>query len=135
MPWPAVRLRSEVREMLNRKVEGENIIFTEGASHVLTMTEKETDEGVLITLKGSLRSDVTHDFLDELIAMTTVGADVYLDFKDVTYVAPSVQHSLLIIQQKMDSMGMGTLTLREMPDEIYREFERSGEADLLMIER
>jgi len=121
--------------MLNRKVEGEHIVFTDGAAHVLTMTEKETEEGVLISLKGSLRSDVAHDFQDELIAMTTVGANVILEFQDVTYVAPSVQHSLLIVQQKMDAMGMGSLTLRKMPAEIYREFEKSGEADLLMIER
>lgn len=121
--------------MLSRKIEGENIVFTEGAAHVLTMTEKETDEGVVISLKGSLRSDVANDVLDELIAMTTVGADVFLEFQDVAYVAPSVQHSLLIVQQKMDSMKKGTLTLRKMPDEIYREFEKSGEADLLMIER
>lgn len=120
--------------MLNRKVEGNSIIFTDGEAHVLTIAEQETETGILMTLSGQLRSDTAHDIQDELVALTTVGADVVVDFKEVTYISPTVQNCLLIVQQKMDSMGKGTLLLRGMPAEIYREFEKSGEAELLMIE-
>lgn len=120
--------------MLNRKIEGESIIFTDGQEHILTITEQETENGILMCLSGQLRSDVAHDVYDELVALTTVGANIVVDFKEVTYIAPTLQNTLLIVQQKMDSMGKGTLLLRGMSKEIYREFEKSGEADLLMIE-
>lgn len=121
--------------MLIRKVENDAILFCDGIIRILTIGEKETDEGILLELRGQLRSDVTHDFQDELIALTTVAANIIVDFREVTYIAPSVQHSLLTVQQKMDTLGKGTLLLRAMPDAIYQEFEKSGEAELLMIEK
>lgn len=120
--------------MLNRKYEEDSIIFSDGATHVLTMGEKAEENSVLITLDGQLRSDVAHDVQDELIALTTVGADVVVDFAKVTYISSTTQHIFLRAQQKMDSMGKGSLTLRNMPEAIYREFEKSGTSELLMIE-
>lgn len=120
--------------MLNRRIEGNTLILEEGATTVLTIEEQETDTGILMKLAGQLRSDVAHDIQDELIALTTVGANVEVDFEKVSYISSTTQHVFLRVQQKMDSMRRGSLLLRKMPDSIFREFERTGASELLMID-
>ena len=120
--------------MLNRKLDGESIVFTDGARTVLTIGEKEQENGILMTLTGELRSEVAHDLQDELVALTTVGANVVVDMRGVSYISSTVQHVFLTVQQKMDNMSRGTLVLRGMPDAIYNEFDKNGTSELLMIE-
>lgn len=120
--------------MLNRKIEGESIVFDDGNTIVLTVEEKSTDQGVLLLLNGQLRSEVAHEIQDELIALATVGVNVIMDFGKVSYISPTTQHIFLRVQQKMDTMGKGTLLLRKLPIEIYHEFEKTGASELLMIE-
>lgn len=119
--------------MLNRKMENDTILFTDGTATVLAVQETMTEQGILMKLSGELRSDVAHDIQDELIALTTVGADVLVDFEQVCYITPTTQHIFLRAQQKMDAMGKGSLTLCNLPDVIYREFEKTGTSELLMI--
>ena len=120
--------------MLNRKLDGESIIYTDGAQTILTIGEKEQENGILLTLTGELRSEVAHDLQDELVALTTVGANVVVDMAGVTYISSTVQHVFLTVQQKMDNMARGTLVLKAMTDEIYSEFDKNGTSELLMIE-
>lgn len=120
--------------MLNRKNGGESIIFSDGPKTVLTIGEKEQENGILMTLTGELRSEVAHDLQDELVALTTVGADVVVDMSGVTYISSAVQHVFLTVQQKMDTMSRGTLVLKGMSDAIYSEFDKTGTSELLMIE-
>jgi len=120
--------------MLNRTIEGSTIIFKEGSTTVLTIDEKQTDSGILMTLSGELRGEVAHDLQDELIALTTVGANVEVNFKDVTYISSTTQHIFLPVQQKMDAMRRGSLVLKQMPASIYEKFEQTGASELLMIE-
>ena len=120
--------------MLNRKIEGDSIVFDDGTTIVLTVEEKSTDQGILLLLNGQLRSEVAHDIQDELIALATVGVNIVVDFGKVTYISPTTQHSFLRVQQKMDTMGKGTLLLRKLPIEIFREFEKTGASELLLIE-
>lgn len=119
--------------MLKRKMENDTILFTDGTATVLSVQESMTDKGILMKLSGELRSDVAHDIQDELIALTTVGANVVVDFEKVSYITTTTQHIFLRAQQKMDSMGRGTLTLCNLPENIYREFEKTGTSELLMI--
>lgn len=120
--------------MLTRKLEGDAIVFYNGASHVLTIHETENDTGVLMALDGELRSDVAHELLDELTALATVGVKVVVDFEKVTFITSTILDVFLTVQQTMDSMGKGTLLLTKMPTEIYQKFEKTGTAELLMIE-
>lgn len=120
--------------MLSRKMEADAIVFYDGADRILTIRETEEDICIVLEMTGELRSDVAHDILDELIAFATVGADIVVDFKNVTYIAPTTQHIFLRAQQKMDAIGKGTLTLKRLPEMIYHAFEKTGAAELLMIE-
>lgn len=120
--------------MLDRKIEGNAIVFKNGSAPVLTIEESETENGVLMVLKGELRSDVAHELADELTALATVGINIVVDFAEVTYITSTILDVFLTVQQLMDSMNKGTLALRKLPDDIYREFEKTGTSELLMIE-
>ena len=120
--------------MLTRKIEGNSIIFKNGATTVLTINEEETDAGILMALNGELRGDVAHELSDELTALATVGVNVVVDFSQVTYITSTILDVFLTVQQLMDSMGKGALVLRKLPDDIYREFDRTGTSQLLNIE-
>ncbi len=82
----------------------------------------------------SLRRDTEHWFNDELVALSTVGMDIYVDCQDIRYMANACKLALLSVQQKMDSMNRGTLTLRNVPPELYEDFEKTNLHELLMIE-
>lgn len=120
--------------MLNRRLEGNAIIFSSGSNPVLTIEEEETEQGILMKLNGELRSDVAHELSDELTALATVGVNIVVDFSGVTYITSTILDVFLSVQQAMDTMRRGNLMLRSLPAGILREFERTGTSELLMIE-
>lgn len=120
--------------MMERKIVGDSILFCVENKTVLTLKEYERDGSIVIQLSGELRSDFVHDFQDELIALATVGAAVIVDLKDLSYLSPTAQHSFLTVQRKMDSIQKGSLTLCNLSEAIYQEFESTGASELLMIE-
>lgn len=120
--------------MLNRKIEGDSIVIYDGQTSILTIFEQEMDSGVVVKLVGELRSETVHDIQDELVALITVGANITVDFTEVTYIASTAQHLFLRVQQKIDDIGRGVLTLQNLPAPIYQEFEKTGTSELLMIE-
>lgn len=101
---------------------------------IVTVKETIEENTVRILVSGSLRSDTEHYFQDELIALSTVGKDIIIDCKDIQYMANSCQLALLNVQQKMDSMNRGSLTLCNVPPAIYSDFEKTNLHELLMIE-
>lgn len=119
--------------MLTRKIEGDSIVFYDDGAAVLTVTEKECDELVTVEMKGELRGDTAHEVQDELVALATVGVNIAVDLAGITYIAPTAQHIFLRTQQKIDSIGNGSLILTGLSDTIYREFEKTGISELLMI--
>lgn len=120
--------------MLNRKLEGSDIVFYDGSTQVLSIKEEESENGVLLTLRGELRSEVGHELLDELTALATVRANIALDFDGVTFITSTILDSLIEVQHTMDEMNRGTLLLRKLKPDIYRRFEEVGMTELLMIE-
>ena len=118
---------------LHRIVEGDTLILKDGEQEVLSMGEAADGNAVTLTLRGMLRSDTLHDFQDELIALTTLGMDLIVDFEGVTYLSTACQQALLTVQQKMDNLKKGSLTLIKLPPNIYEEFEKTGASELLMI--
>lgn len=121
--------------MIERKMQDDDVmILSEDGKQLLEMKEVLDGNRVQISLNGSLPSSLVHDLQDELIALSTVGKDLFVDLSGVTYISNACRQALLYVQQQMDSMGTGSLTLQKLPDEIYREFEKIGLTELLMIE-
>jgi len=120
--------------VLTRKMDGDNMLFYDKGELILTVEETETENGILIALKGQLKSDTAHHIQDELDAFTVAGVKVTLDFKEVTFAAPSVLNALLNSQQRIDFFRRGEILLRNIPDAVYREMDETGITELLMIE-
>ena len=120
--------------MMERIISGDTVSFCNDGNCVLSITESEQEGKIVMMLKGELRSDLVHDFEDELIALTTVGANICVDLQGLTYLSSTAQYSFLRVQQKMDRLHKGSLTLCNLTDDIYKEFESTGVSELLMIE-
>lgn len=120
--------------MLKRIIKADSMLFYDGDALVLTMTEKETGNDVLITFEGELRSDTTHHIQDELEAYVSVGSRITLDFGAVTFVSASVLDALLDVQQLADFFQKGDFVLRNLTEEVYQTMDKRGLTDLLMIE-
>ena len=119
---------------LKRKVVGDTLYIQDGENTILSMEEKQDDDGYRITLQGSLRSETLHNFQDELSAFASFGMDLILDLKGIEYVAPSCVDVLIQTQQRMDEIGKGSLTIVAVPDKILKEWDRNGITQVLMIE-
>ena len=120
--------------MLTRKIDGDSMLFFDEDNLILTVDEVDHNGGILMVMKGQLRSDTAHFIQNELDAFTTVGVKVWLDFKDVSFVAPSFLSSLLNAQQLVDYFHKGEIVLRNIPDPVYEEMDETGITELLMIE-
>lgn len=120
--------------MLERKMNGDSMLFYEGGKLVLSVDEQETDNGILMVLKGELRSETAQHIQHELDAFTAMGVSVTMDFKEVTYISSSVLYALLSSQQLIDFFTRGSILLKNVPDAVYQEMEQTGIAELLMIE-
>lgn len=120
--------------MITRKIDGDCMTFYDGDALILTVEELDCSDGVLMTLKGQLRSDIAHFIQNELDAFTSIGVRVWLDFKEVTFVAPSFLAALLNAQQLVDFFRKGEITIKNIPNAIYQEMDETGITELLMIE-
>ena len=119
---------------LTRSYGQDSWSLCEDGRTILTVGETVADGKVLVTLAGTLRSDMENVFKDELVALMTVGMDVVVDCGQLQYIAGSCQDALLSVQQTADSINRGTLTLCHVPAAILEEFERTNLHELLMIE-
>ena len=120
--------------MIRREVNGDTMFFYDGDALILTVDELDCPDGIRMVLKGQLRSDTAHFIQNELDAFTTVGIKTWLDFKEVSFVAPSFLVALLNAQQLVDFFRKGEIVLKNIPDAIYREMAETGITELLMIE-
>ena len=127
--------RYEVKQMsLTRNYEQDCWSLSEDGRKLLTVKEAVVDGTVVMTLAGTLRSDMEHVFRDELLALMTVGMNVVLDCGQLQYIAGTCQDALLSVQQTADNINRGTLTLRHVPSAILAELEKTNLHELLMIE-
>ena len=118
-----------------RVVENDTLRLIEGTETVLSIQESLDGNVVSVKLEGKLRSDLVLDFQDEMCALATLGFDIVLDCANVQYLSATFQRSFIVIQQKLDAVGKGSMVLNRVPKEIYEEFEQSGMIDLLQINR
>ena len=102
---------------------------------VLTIKEFEDErQRTILAVSGDLRSDTVQNFKDELAAYASVGADITLDFAELKSISNACQMAILNVQQQMDDMNKGSVTLRNVPKEIYKVFETSNLHQLLVFE-
>lgn len=119
---------------MKRIVNDEQLVLLDGQKEILRINEIQEQNVVKIKLDGSLRSETAYDFQDELTALAILGMDLQLDFEKVTYLSAACVQVMLKLQQKMDDIGRGTLTLVKLPETIYAELQSTGTSELLMIE-
>ena len=100
----------------------------------LTIEESDTEDGILMALRGELRSHVNHHIQDELDAFTTIGKKVAIDFKEVTGITYSVLTAFLNSQQLVDSLRKGEICLKRIPDAVYQEMDKWNIIEMLLIE-
>lgn len=115
-------------------MNGDDMLFYDGDKLLLTAEEKDTEDGVLIILKGSMRSDVVYQIQDEVDCYSSANMKVTMDWKDVTYASSSALRGLLDSQKNIDSLRKGDLTLRNIPAPILRDMKEIGLTALLYIE-
>jgi len=120
--------------MIVRKVQGDSIQFFENDTPVLTIEEPDADDGVMMILKGALKSEFADHIQDELDAYTTIGIKVLIDFKEATFVSAALLKALLNSQQLVDYFRNNQIVLKNIPHAVYREMDKSGISELLMIE-
>ena len=122
---------------LIRNVNDNVLSVFEGENELLSIKEdilSDSDNTVCMRLSGRFGNNTTHDFYDELMAISSVGKSIILDFSKVTYMASSCIRGILAVQQHMDQSGKSTLTIRCVPESIYQDFKKVGLTELLNIE-
>lgn len=122
--------------MLRRELDGDSMFFYDDETLILTVDELDYNGGILMVLKGQLRSDTAHFIQNELDAFTTTagGIKVWLDFKEVTFASSSFMKAILDAQKLIDHFHKGQIVLRNIPDSLYEEMDEIGITELLSIE-
>lgn len=121
-------------ETIKRIYQDDGVTFFIDGAQTLTMCERMEDGRVVIALSGALPSALVHDLYDELVALSTVGKEIVLDLREITYVSNACQQALLKAQQQMDAMERGSMVIVHLPEDILAQFEKIGLTELLMIE-
>ena len=120
---------------IQRTSFGGVLYFTEKGTEFLNLAEEIDPSGQAIAIKvtGNLRSDVRYDFSDEMMLCLAMKMDIVLDLENLQRISNACMTALLDIQQSVDQMGMGSLTLKHVPKPIYKALDSIGLTDLLMI--
>lgn len=121
--------------MIERTTVDSTTFFTESAAEILHIDEKisEDRKSVQFDISGSLRSDIRYDLRDELMLCAAMKMDILINMSGLTHIANSCMSVLLEVQQSIDEMNCGSLSLKDLPKEIYNALDSIGLTDLLMI--
>lgn len=101
---------------------------------VMSYTQQKGENGYTFFLQGALLSDVAFDILDELGTLAMFHVPIVLDFAKVTYISNAVQNSLMKVQKEVEEYNT-TMYLRNLPDAIAADLEKTGVIDLLNVEQ
>lgn len=119
---------------LIKKIDEDKMSFYDGDEKVLWIEEFPKENSVVeVVVGGELRSETVHDFDDEMKALVSVGMNLTLDFKDVSYISNTYVDSLVSIQTAIEKHD-NRMTIRNLKPEIQQIFLKTGAYDLLMIE-
>ena len=120
--------------MIDRKQSDDNkIVFSDGDKQVLVIEEFLKDNVIEIIPEGKLRSEITHDFFDEMQALISVGLNVELNLSKVSYVSNSYMKGLIALQQKAEKTDK-TIKIVNPSESMKEMLESTGAYALLWIE-
>jgi len=98
----------------------------------MTIEIKRNAEEIILELTGRLDT-TTAPALDKAIQEKLVGVkNLILDFKGVEYISSAGLRILLSAQKKMQQIG--TMTIKNVCEDVMEVFEMTGFADILVIE-
>lgn len=110
--------------------------FIENGNEFLSIAETFDPSGNTVEFKiaGNLRSDVRYDFSDEMMLCIAMKKDIVLNLENLDRISNACMSAMLDVQQSVDQMRRGSLTLKSLPKPIYKSLDSIGLTDLLMIE-
>lgn len=115
-----------------KKIEGDTIVIYTEDQKDFWIQETVGETYMEVSLGGRLRLAYTHEFLDEMMALVSIGMNLILDFSAVSYMSFSFMRALLTIQQAIEKKD-AELKLIRLPGHIYEEFEKTGFSELLDV--
>lgn len=98
----------------------------------MTITNERNDDQLNITVEGRLDT-TTAPQLETFLSENTDGVkDIVMDMEKLEYISSAGLRVLLAAHKKMNKAG--SLTLKNVCDEVMEVFEMTGFADILTIE-
>lgn len=121
--------------MINRKVNSNSLVLeNEEGKMILEIVENIDNETASFELIGNISMQVSHDFEDELISVSTVCNHIFLDFSKATSISSAGLKTLLKLQQMLDKRQGTRMKLTGIKNGVYKSFEETGFLELFNIE-
>ena len=118
---------------LVRKIEDDVITFFQDDEEILWLKETLKEDTVTIAIGGSLISETKNVFLDELLALVSVGMNLELDMKEVKHVSAGFMQVLIRVELEIEKINK-QMKIRHLTPEVETIFEKTGAMDLLLVE-
>ena len=116
-----------MRTNMTSHVDGDTIRYAEDNKEFFSIKEKYLigDKSASMELNGELRSDLRDEFADEMLMFLLNGMDLTIDMASVTYISKTCQMEIVSANRKKKESGArGKLTIINVPQDIYSEFEK-----------
>lgn len=101
---------------------------------ILCIKEVIDNQTMIISLKGEINNEVSHDFEDELMTVVSVFSNIILDCKELNYIASKALSSLLSVQQIIDESNNSKMTLINLSQSVMETLKEAGLDQILLIE-
>ena len=119
--------------MLKQIIEDNFIRFSAGQDPVLSLERQHTEDTATVICEGEFRGELVQDVEAILLRYIQAGFILYLDFSKVTYIASSMQDTLISLQKAVENGHRGLLILRALSEHVRSELEETGVIDCLPV--
>ena len=121
--------------MIIRKVNNGMLELHDETSNIIMTIEEKIENGtMLIDVSGEIRSEVAHEFEDEIMAAFSVSNNIMINLSKATYISSLALRALLSLQQMIDDMPEAKMVICGLSPQIKQSFVESGFYDILYIE-
>jgi len=120
----------------HRKIVGDTLLISDdtGAS-LLEINERIVNDDLVINVSGDIKSEIAHEFEDELLAALTTGNSVVVDLSSVNYISSAGLRALLSAQQMVDELGKSSFYIQNLTKNVIEIFRTNGFLDLVEIKQ
>ena len=124
-----------MENMIIRKVNNGMLELHDETSNIIMTIEEKIENGtMLIDVSGEIRSEVAHEFEDEIMAAFSVSNNIMINLSKATYISSLALRALLSLQQMIDDMPEAKMVICGLSPQIKQSFVESGFYDILYIE-